>query len=186
VGVDISSGQADGLAVKIHSILFPYRFSKNMIHSMKVVNQVDKKFLACLINARDGDSAAQIDTEGNLLVLVDQHAAHERVRLENLVEDSYEDDPDAAGAKRLSSSTILPPLEISVAEEELRLLRSSQPHLKNLGLEVTFSKTGAPQLFVGKVPLCFMEKESNELRRGRPSVIKPIVEEYLREQTEVK
>ncbi|XP_047248822.1 DNA mismatch repair protein Mlh3 isoform X1 [Girardinichthys multiradiatus] len=185
VGVDISSGQADGLAVKIHSILFPYRFSKNMIHSMKVVNQVDKKFLACLINARDVDSAAQTDTEGNLLVLVDQHAAHERVRLENLVEDSYEDDPDAAGAKRLSSSTILPPLEISVAEEELRLLRSSQPHLKNLGLEVTFSKTGAPQLFVGKVPLCFMEKESNELRRGRPSVIKPIVEEYLREQTEL-
>lgn len=36
VGVDISSGQADGLAVKIHNILFPYRFSKNMIHSMKV------------------------------------------------------------------------------------------------------------------------------------------------------
>lgn len=185
VGVDISSGQADGLTVKIHNILFPYRFSKNMIHSMKVVNQVDKKFLACLINARDGDSALQTETKGNLLVLVDQHAAHERVRLENLVADSYEGDPDASGEKRLCSSTILPPLEISVTEEELRLLRSSQPHLKNLGLEVTFSKMGAPQVFVGKVPLCFMEKESNELRRGRPSVIKPIVEEYLREQTEL-
>lgn len=35
VGVDISSGQADGLAVKIHNVLFPYRFSKSMIHSMK-------------------------------------------------------------------------------------------------------------------------------------------------------
>ena len=34
--MDISSGQADGLAVKIHNILFPYRFSKAMIHSMKV------------------------------------------------------------------------------------------------------------------------------------------------------
>ncbi|KAM4540318.1 DNA mismatch repair protein Mlh3 [Fundulus diaphanus] len=185
VAVDISSGQADGLAVKIHNILFPYRFSKNMIHSMKVVNQVDKKFLACLINARDEDPAAQAENEGNLLVLVDQHAAHERVRLENLVADSYEDDPDADGGKRLCSSTISPPLAISVTEEELRLLRSSQPHLRNLGLEVTFSKTGAPQVFVGKVPLCFMEKESNELRRGRPSVIKPVVEEYLREQTEL-
>ncbi|XP_036007004.1 LOW QUALITY PROTEIN: DNA mismatch repair protein Mlh3 [Fundulus heteroclitus] len=185
VAVDISSGQADGLAVKIHNILFPYRFSKNMIHSMKVVNQVDKKFLACLINARDEDSAARAENEGNLLVLVDQHAAHERVRLENLVADSYEDDTDAAGGKRLCSSTISPPLTIGVTEEELRLLRSSQPHLRNLGLEVTFSKTGAPQVFVGKVPLCFMEKESNELRRGRPSVIKPVVEEYLREQTEL-
>ena len=37
VGVDISSGQADGLAVKIHNILFPYRFSKAMIHTMKVI-----------------------------------------------------------------------------------------------------------------------------------------------------
>lgn len=36
VAVDISSKQAEGLAVKIHNILFPYRFSKDMIHSMKV------------------------------------------------------------------------------------------------------------------------------------------------------
>ncbi|XP_040916657.1 DNA mismatch repair protein Mlh3 isoform X2 [Toxotes jaculatrix] len=185
VGVDISTGQADGLAVKIHNILFPYRFSKAMIHSMKVIHQVDKKFLACLINTRDEEAAAHTETEGNLLVLVDQHAAHERVRLENLVADSYEEDPDASGERRLCSSTILPPLRISVTEEELRLLRSCQAHLRNLGLEVKFSQEADPQVFVGKVPLCFIEKESNELRRGRPSVIKPIVEEYLREQIEL-
>eukprot|EP00064_Thunnus_orientalis_P014806 superscaffoldBa00002634_g14853 len=185
VGVDISSGQADGLAVKIHNILFPYRFSKAMIHSMKVIHQVDKKFLACLINTRDEESAAHTKTEGNLLVLLDQHAAHERVRLENLVADSYEDDPDAPGQRRLCSSTIFPPLEISVTEEELRLLRSCQAHLQSLGLEVKFSQAAEPQVLVGKVPLCFVEKESNELRRGRTSVIKPIVEEYLREQIEL-
>ncbi|XP_024862302.1 DNA mismatch repair protein Mlh3 isoform X2 [Kryptolebias marmoratus] len=185
VGVDISSGQADGLAVKIHNILFPYRFSKAMIPSMKVIHQVDKKFLACLINTREEDSASQSQTEGNLLVLVDQHAAHERVRLENLVADSYEDDPDVPGDRRLCSSTILPPLEISLTEEEIRLLRSCQPRLRSLGLDVSFSQTAAPLVLVGKVPLCFMEKESNELRRGRPSVIRPIVEEYLREQIEL-
>ncbi|XP_070698488.1 DNA mismatch repair protein Mlh3 [Pempheris klunzingeri] len=185
VGVDISNRQADALAVKIHNILFPYRFSKAMIHSMKVIHQVDKKFLACLINTRDEEAAALAETEGNLLVLVDQHAAHERVRLENLVADSYEDDPDAPGERRLCSSTILPPLEISVTEEEMRLLRSCQPHLRSLGLEVKFSEAADPQIFVGKVPLCFMEKESNEVKRGRPSVIKPVVEEYLREQIEL-
>ncbi|TDG98775.1 hypothetical protein EPR50_G00203880 [Perca flavescens] len=154
VGVDISSGQADGLAVKIHNIL-------------------------------EEEPAALNETEGNLLVLVDQHAAHERVRLENLVADSYEDDPDAPGERRLCSSTILPPLEISVTEEELRLLRSCQAHLRCLGLEVKFSQEADPHVFVRKVPLCFMEKESNEIRRGRPSVIKPIVEEYLQEQIEL-
>ncbi|XP_032356203.1 DNA mismatch repair protein Mlh3 isoform X2 [Etheostoma spectabile] len=185
VGVDISSGQAEGLAVKIHNILFPYRFSKAMICSMKVIHQVDKKFLACLINTREGEPAALNETEGNLLVLVDQHAAHERVRLEHLVADSYEDNPDAPGERRLCSSTIFPPLEISVTEEELRLLRSCQAHLQCLGLEVKFSQAADPHIFVRKVPLCFMEKESNEIRRGRPSVIKPIVEEYLQEQIEL-
>ncbi|CAN9502193.1 unnamed protein product [Ophioblennius macclurei] len=185
VGVDISSGQADGLVVKIHNILFPYRFSKAMIHSMKVINQVDKKFLACLIDTREEEQPARAETEGNLLVLVDQHAAHERVRLESLVADSYEDDPEVTGERRLCSSNILPPLQISVTEEEMRLLRSCQSHLRTLGLEVSFSQAAEPQLLVAKVPLCFTEKEHNELRRGRPSVIKSVVEEYIQEQMEL-
>ncbi|XP_068195677.1 DNA mismatch repair protein Mlh3 isoform X2 [Antennarius striatus] len=185
VGLDISGGQADGLTVKIHNVLFPYRFSKAMIHSMKVIHQVDKKFLACLINMRHEEPAAATEAEGNLLVLVDQHAAHERVRLENLVADSFEKDPDAPGERRLCSSVITPPLHISVTEEELRLLRSCQPHLQSLGLELKFSQTAQPQVSVGKVPVCFLEKESNELKRGRPSVIKSVVEEYLQEQIEL-
>ncbi|CDQ68006.1 unnamed protein product [Oncorhynchus mykiss] len=197
VGVDISSVQAEGLAVKIHNILFPYRFSKDMIHSMKanislpfdsydsVIHQVDKKFLACLINTQDQEPVACSETDGNLLVLVDQHAAHERVRLENLVADSYEDDPETPGERRLCSSTVAPPLEVSVTEEELRLLRSCRPSFRGLGLEMQFSQIGDPQVLVGKVPMCFTEKESNELRRGRRSIIKPIVEEYLQEQIEL-
>ena len=41
--------------------------------------------------------------------------------------DSYEDDPDTPGERRLCSSSIAPPLELSVTEEELRLLRSVVP-----------------------------------------------------------
>ncbi|CAB1335190.1 unnamed protein product [Coregonus sp. 'balchen'] len=150
-----------------------------------VIHQVDKKFLACLINTQDQEPAACSETDGNLLVLVDQHAAHERVRLENLVADSYEDDPEAPGERRLCSSTVAPPLEVSVTDEELRLLGSCQPFLRGLGLEMQFSQIGNPQVLVGKVPMCFTEKESNELRRGRHSIIKPIVEEYLQEQIEL-
>ncbi|TWW72163.1 DNA mismatch repair protein [Takifugu flavidus] len=169
VGLDISRQQADGLTVKIHNVLYPYRFSKAMIHSMKadllllfqqsfclimvVIHQVDKKFLACLISTKDSQTTDFPDSE-----------------------DSYEDDPAAPGERRLCSSSILPPLEISVTEEELRLFRSFQPHLQRLGLEVKFPQAEEPQILVGKVPVCFTEKESNELRRGRLSVIRPIVE----------
>ncbi|XP_077587333.1 DNA mismatch repair protein Mlh3 [Stigmatopora nigra] len=180
VAVDISSGQADGLAVKIHNILYPYRFSKDMIHSMKVINQVDNKFLACLINTTD-----DVNTEGHLIVLLDQHAAHERVRLENLIADSFEDDPNTPGEKRLCSSCISPPLHICVTEEEIRMIRSYQIDLQKLGLEVTLSASQDNQVLVYKVPVCFAEKESTELRRKRPSVIKRLVEDYLQEEMEL-
>lgn len=45
--MDVSSKQAEGLVVKIHNILFPYRFSKDMIHSMKA------EFLASLMHLRE-------------------------------------------------------------------------------------------------------------------------------------
>ena len=48
--------------------------------------------------------------------------------------------------------------------------------MRRLGLEVGFTENRGPQVLVGKVPLCFIEKESNELKRGRPSVIKSTVE----------
>ncbi|XP_067302292.1 DNA mismatch repair protein Mlh3 isoform X2 [Pseudorasbora parva] len=185
VAVDVTSGQAEGLAVKIHNILFPYRFTKNMIHTMRVINQVDKKFLACLINTTEKDMAESSTNEGNLLVLVDQHAAHERVRLEGLVTDSYEDDPDIPGKKRLCSSSVTPPLEINVTEEELRLLRSCQAFLRGLALDVRLPKSESLNVLLERLPTCFIEKESTELRRGRRSVIKTIAEDYLREHIEL-
>ncbi|XP_059383838.1 DNA mismatch repair protein Mlh3 isoform X2 [Carassius carassius] len=185
VAVDVTSGQAEGLAVKIHNILYPYRFTKNMIHTMRVINQVDKKFLACLINTTEQEVPESSTNEGNLLVLVDQHAAHERVRLEGLVTDSYEDDPDTPAKKRLCSSSVIPPLEINVTEEELRLLRSCQAFLRGLALDVSFPKSESLNVFLERLPTCFIEKESTELRRGRRSVIKTIAEDYLREHIEL-
>ncbi|XP_063649802.1 DNA mismatch repair protein Mlh3 isoform X16 [Pan troglodytes] len=171
VAVDVSSGQAESLAVKIHNILYPYRFTKGMIHSMQVLQQVDNKFIACLMSTKTEENG---EAGGNLLVLVDQHAAHERIRLEQLIietgrscsrkgkpsgairlcgqptyvpgnphysplsskqhllttgtlpcssEYSYEkQQAQGSGRKKLLSSTLIPPLEITVTEEQRRLL----------------------------------------------------------------
>lgn len=48
--------------------------------------------------------------------------------------------------------------------------------MRGLGLELQFSQIGDPQVLVGKVPMCFTEKESKELCNGRQSIIKPKVE----------
>ncbi|XP_054423218.1 DNA mismatch repair protein Mlh3 isoform X1 [Pteronotus mesoamericanus] len=183
VAVDVSSGQAESLAVKIHNILYPYRFTKDMIHSMQVLQQVDKKFIACLMSTKTEENG---EAGGNLLVLVDQHAAHERVRLEQLIIDSYEkQQPPGSGRKKLLASTVSPPLEITVTEEQRRLLRCYHKNLEDLGLGIIFPDTSDSLVLVGKVPLCFVEREANELRRGRPTVTKSIVEEFLREQVEL-
>ncbi|XP_058265470.1 DNA mismatch repair protein Mlh3 isoform X1 [Hemibagrus wyckioides] len=184
VAVDVTSGQAEGFAVKIHNILFPYRFTKEMIHSMKVIHQVDKKFLACVINTEDQNATESSKDEGNLLVLVDQHAAHERVRLEGLVTESHEDNPDTPGKKRLCGSSVSPPLKIHMTEDEIRLLRLYQNSLRDLALEISFPQTEQPCVLVERLPTCFIEKENSEKRRGRRSVILSIAEEYLRELIE--
>ncbi|KAM5244598.1 DNA mismatch repair protein Mlh3 isoform 2-T2 [Hipposideros larvatus] len=183
VAVDVSSGQAESLAVKIHNILYPYRFTKEMIHSMQVLQQVDNKFIACLMSTKTEEDG---EAGGNLLVLVDQHAAHERVRLEQLIIDSYEkQQPQGSGRKKLLSSTISPPLEIPVTEEQRRLLWCYHENLEDLGLEIIFPDTSDSLVLVGKVPLCIVEREANELRRGRSTVTKSIVEELIREQVEL-
>ncbi|XP_017909450.1 PREDICTED: DNA mismatch repair protein Mlh3 isoform X6 [Capra hircus] len=183
VAVDVSSGQAESLAVKIHNILYPYRFTKEMIHSMQVLQQVDNKFIACLMSTKTEENG---EAGGNLLVLVDQHAAHERVRLEQLIIDSYEkQQPQGFGRKKLLSSIVSPPLEITVTEEQRRLLRCYHKNLEDLGLEIVFPDTSDSLVLIGKVPLCFVEREANELRRGRSTVTKGIVEEFIREQVEL-
>ncbi|XP_051005417.1 DNA mismatch repair protein Mlh3 [Acomys russatus] len=183
VAVNVSSGQAERLAVKIHNVLYPYRFTKEMIHSVQVLQQVDNKFIACLMSTRMEENGK---AGGNLLVLVDQHAAHERVRLEQLITDSYEKQPpQSSGRKKLLSSTITPPLAIMVSEEQRRLLRSYRRLLEDLGLELVFPDANDALILVGKVPLCFVEREASELRRGRSTVTKSIVEEFIREQVEL-
>lgn len=183
VAVDVSSGQAESLAVKIHNILYPYRFTKEMIHSMQVLQQVDNKFIACLMSTKTEENG---EAGGNLLVLVDQHAAHERIRLEQLIIDSYEkQQPQGFGRKKLLSSTVSPPLEITVTEEQRRLLRCYHKNLEDLGLEIVFPDTSDSLVLIGKVPLCFVEREASELRRGRSTVTKGIVEEFIREQVEL-
>nr|XP_041572737.1 DNA mismatch repair protein Mlh3 isoform X2 [Taeniopygia guttata] len=182
IAVDVTSGQADSLAVKIHNILYPYRFTKDMVHSMQVLQQVDNKFIACLINTRNG---MEKKADGNLLILVDQHAAHERIRLEQLIADSYEKEAAACGKKKILSSSISPPLEIEVTEEQRRFLRCCYKNLEDLGLELSFPETNNSLILVRKVPMCFIEREANELRRKRQPITKSIVEELIQEQVEL-
>lgn len=65
-------------------------FEKMDLRRAQVINQVDKKFIACLLEpsmSPNGVDPPDEDFTGPTLVLIDQHAADERVRVERFLKD---------------------------------------------------------------------------------------------------
>ncbi|KAK3055249.1 DNA mismatch repair protein [Extremus antarcticus] len=93
------------------------KLTKAALKTARVIRQVDRKFLLCQI------SNAEARSESDLLVLVDQHAASERVILERLFVElcSPADDTATIMARPPRTTLLDKPLrfEVSVAEHEL-------------------------------------------------------------------
>ncbi|CAD6574993.1 MAG: DNA mismatch repair protein [Alectoria sarmentosa] len=90
------------------SASFSAKLSKQGLNAARVISQVDKKFILVCVN-RSPNTNDREDAE--LLVLVDQHAADERVRVEDLLADLK------------SSPTLLPkPLIFEIQAREQRPL----------------------------------------------------------------
>lgn len=67
----------------------PFRFGPNLFDSIRVLGQVDRKFIATIgQDIRIGDDKNE-SCQQNVLVLFDQHAVHERMRLENLIKGMF-------------------------------------------------------------------------------------------------
>ena len=102
------------------SVSFSAKISKQSLKTARVVSQVDKKFILICVNdpsnLHDGEIA-------ELLVLVDQHAADERIRVEGLLADLK------------ASPTSLPkPLIFEVQAREQPLLSRFAPSFAALGI----------------------------------------------------
>ena len=113
------------------------RFSRDDLKEAVVINQVDLKFIACLFPSDQiaddlgygpGESP---QVSSRTLVLVDQHAADERVRVEWLQREiclGYLQSDDGTGVER----TILdPPVPILLTRHEKSILQRSG-HIRDL------------------------------------------------------
>lgn len=66
------------------------RFQKADLLKARVINQVDRKFIACLVDPGHQENRILLEkltAGGSTLVLIDQHAADERVRVERFLKD---------------------------------------------------------------------------------------------------
>ena len=108
-------------AFKQASIGGPSRLSKEGLHSAQVISQVDKKFILVKMKSL----APEQEEKAGVLVLIDQHAADERIQVERLFRDLCTPLPQANAYKSqlghgaLVVSTMLEkPMQFAVSPQE--------------------------------------------------------------------
>lgn len=106
-------------------------FSKVDLSRAVVLGQVDRKFVACVMPSRDpvvlGQGSSPLEGErAGVLVLIDQHAADERIRVERFMRDLCKGFPadSQTNASGPDIRTLEPPAQIVLTRREADLLFS--------------------------------------------------------------
>lgn len=124
------------------------RFSREDLRKAHVLGQVDRKFVACIMQPSrspapdaSGGGVDWPDIGGRVLVLVDQHAADERIRVERFFRDvcegflSYRGRPAPAGRREgdrdacrggVRTRTVDPPANVLLTKVEAERIALSQ------------------------------------------------------------
>ncbi|KAL8611175.1 hypothetical protein ACOMHN_064465 [Nucella lapillus] len=161
----------------------PTAFTKSMLTGAKVIGQLDNKFVACLIQEDQKTLPpstsydAQENHEGGLVVLFDQHAAHERIRLEQLLADVYEKEEGAGKReeKRIKRCDVQPPRTVDLSEEDVRLMQTFREELDRIGVKFSVDKERRDRVHAHTIPACMAQREANDRKRGKD----PLSYEYL-------
>ncbi|KAF4615562.1 hypothetical protein G7Y89_g15304 [Cudoniella acicularis] len=116
------------------------RISKNALRSAEVISQVDKKFILVKLTPTDiSTNPKETQRENGMLVIIDQHAADERIRVESLMEELCIPSNDTTippdGTDFAIISTQLDkPLVYEISSREIQLLRSHRNHFRVWGI----------------------------------------------------
>ncbi|TGO63916.1 hypothetical protein BCON_0010g00010 [Botryotinia convoluta] len=117
------------------------RISKDVLLDAEIISQVDKKFILANLQRR---SMAGEDS-GSLLVIIDQHAADERIRIESLLSDFLT--PPTVSIIPASASVFTTPLEkplsFDISTKDSQLFRTYINHFSYWGIIYFVSSTAA-------------------------------------------
>ncbi|KAI0065990.1 hypothetical protein BV25DRAFT_1797687 [Artomyces pyxidatus] len=145
------------------------RFHRSDLLRAKVVNQLDRKFIVCTIDS-PGDCDQDADTPGSCVILVvDQHAASERVRVERFQRDLCIGFLDPDQSKGVARTPVSPPKPVLLTRREADVLWTREDirgMLDRWGFEVVQVKESREcgsddayeQIMVGSVPQVVGEK----------------------------
>lgn len=129
------------------------RLSRAALARAEVIAQVDHKFILIVLPI-DSASGHQ-----STLVMVDQHAADERCRLEQLMRSYFEVHPQSAKQVAIVEA-LEEPIQVLLSAEEGRLLQHRHTYLESWGIcfDILPSDDTSARIIVSKLPPAIMER----------------------------
>ncbi|KAF9215154.1 DNA mismatch repair protein [Podila verticillata] len=119
------------------------QLSKELLKQARVVAQLDNKFILCVMRATSRSLNRQMET----LVVVDQHAADERVRVEKLMQEMclcpHPELDTGSDTHRLDIMAMVPPLDITLTKREWYVATTYSDWLARWGFVI---EGGGPEL----------------------------------------
>ena len=131
------------------SMHLPSRISGNALRQAEIIGQVDMKFILAKVSLdATGKAPALATTEydqRSLLVLIDQHAADERCRVESLMQSYFSTNESGSGSWNARTEALEKPLMFELSNQEGHLLRRYREHFEHWGvmLKTAFSNDAA-------------------------------------------
>lgn len=128
-------------AFKEVSHLNASRITKEALRNARVISQVDKKFILVALNASNSENITN-KAQRNMLVMIDQHAADERVKVEQLLQElskppSNTETPykSSLGCRsRICTLLLVKPLTFRISSREIEYFRTHAGHFAEWGI----------------------------------------------------
>ena len=152
-----------------------FTFSKENLEKIEVIGQVDNKFIACNLTTCD-----EFKKKARLVLLIDQHAAHERVRLEQLQDEFLQGFKKSANGLSVECKDLIPSVNIALSVPSDCSLRKLKRAFEKIGIRYTVkSETTAEDQIYVEVAISAMPTIFVKTSEYRGKVIqKTILEEH--------
>ncbi|XP_067003449.2 DNA mismatch repair protein Mlh3 [Anabrus simplex] len=154
--------------VKMSNSIYHYKYDREIFSKLQIIGQWDNKFIMTIVSLASTNAP-------HVIGVFDQHAVHERIRLEKLMTDYLEEGTDS----QFRSSEMEQPIILDLSGKEHRIMSNFKEKFERLGLRFEFLNEFRVRII--KVPTCLHNREMRERSKGAilKNFLELLVQEYV-------